>query len=236
MKVTVGKKILASNEQYAIQNSKFFAEKRIRCLNMISSPGSGKTTIIAGTISLLKDKLKIAVIEGDIKTDIDAQKIRATGAPAVQIETRGACHLSAEQVTTALHNLPTDRLDMVIIENVGNLVCPSAFQLGEHKRVVVLSVAEGDDKPAKYPATFAKADVLLINKIDLIDYLDFDTDRVIADACKLNRDLKIFSISAKTGDGMDNWCDWLMSGLLSEQHRLKNFKKSQKNHKIVTKP
>jgi len=211
MKVAIGKKILAANEQWAFENSKIFADNRICCLNMISSPGSGKTTIIARTITQLQDKIKIGVIEGDIKTDIDAKKIQLTGAPAVQIETRGACHLTAEQITSTLHKLPAESLDIIFIENVGNLVCPSAFNLGETARVVVLSVAEGDDKPAKYPGTFAKADVMLINKIDLVDYVDFDTERVIADAHRLNPDLKIFRISAKTGAGTQPWYDWLLS-------------------------
>ena len=209
MKVTIGKKILSANEKCASENRKFFADNQLFCLNMISSPGSGKTTILATTAKELKDRLKIGVIEGDIKTDTDARKIRATGAPAVQIETRGACHLSAEQVTGALHKLPVEQLDVVIIENVGNLVCPSAFDLGESARTVVLSVAEGDDKPIKYPGTFAKADILLINKIDLIDYVDFDTQRVIADARRLNSNLEIIQISAKTGQGMETWYNWL---------------------------
>ncbi len=209
-KVNLRKKILDANEESAFINSQLFAEHNIKCINMISSPGSGKTTILAQTITALKDRIKIGVIEGDLKTDLDAQKIRKTGAPAVQIETAGACHLSADQVTSALGNLPACDLDLVFIENVGNLVCPSDFVLGEHARAVVLSVAEGDDKPAKYPATFAKADVLLINKMDLIDYLDFDIERVKKDARKLNKKLKIFEISATTGGGMCLWYDWLL--------------------------
>ena len=178
--------------------------------NVISSPGSGKTTIIVRTIRELKDKMKIGVIEGDIKTDTDAAKIRETGAPAVQIETRGACHLSAQQVTSKLGAISAGELDIVFIENVGNLVCPSDFDLGEQVRVVVLSVPEGDDKPVKYPGTFAKADVLLINKIDLLDHVQFNTDRVISDTGKLNPDLKIFQVSATTGEGMSEWYDWLL--------------------------
>ena len=179
---------------------------------MISSPGSGKTTILAKTIIALKDKIRIGVIEGDIKTDLDTQRIRQTKAPAVQIETEGSCHLTATQISGALSQLPIDRLDLIFIENVGNLVCPSAFELGETAKVVVLSVAEGDDKPIKYPAIFAKSKVMLINKIDLLEaegLSDFDIERAKADALKLNRNLKIFPISAKTGNGMDNWYDWL---------------------------
>lgn len=215
MKVTLNKKILEKNAECALQNRSFFAEHNTLCLNVISSPGSGKTTIISRTIRDLKDKLKIGVIEGDIKTDTDAAKIRETGAPAVQIETRGACHLSARQITAKLGAISAADLDIVFIENVGNLVCPSDFDLGEQGRVVVLSVPEGDDKPAKYPPTFAKADVLLINKIDLLDHVEFDMDKVIADAGKLNPDLKIFQVSAKTGSGMKNWYEWLLSWVSS---------------------
>ena len=153
------------------------------------------------------------MIEGDIQTDLDAQKIRATGAPGVQINTGGACHLSAAQISDALQNLPLADLDLIFIENVGNLVCPSAFELGETAKVVVLSVAEGDDKPAKYPAIFAKSKVLLVNKIDLLragDLVDFDIERVKADARKLNKGIEIFPISAKTGEGMQSWYDWLL--------------------------
>jgi len=211
MKVSLNKKILGKNAECAMRNKAFFAENKTLCLNVISSPGSGKTTILAKTIRDLNSQIKIGVIEGDIKTDIDTKKIRAAGAVAVQIETRGACHLSAEQVTAALGAIPAAKLDVVFIENVGNLVCPSDFDLGEQGRVVVLSVPEGDDKPAKYPGTFAKADVLLINKIDLIDYIDFDRARVLNDARILNPDIKIFEVSAVTGEGMQGWYDWLLS-------------------------
>lgn len=211
-KIEVGKKILSANEAYALKNSRFLTKRKKVCLNMISSPGSGKTTILSRTISDLKDKIKIGVIEGDIQTDIDAERIKATGAPAIQINTDGACHLSAAQINTALKNLPVDDLDLIFIENVGNLVCPSAFELGETAKIVVLSVPEGDDKPAKYPAIFAKSKALLINKIDLLgtgSQVDFNVERVKADARKLNKGIEIFPISAKTGDGMSEWYSWL---------------------------
>ena len=210
-KVNVGKKILSANEEYALKNSQFLTEQKKLCLNMISSPGSGKTTILARTISESKDKIKIGVIEGDIQTEIDAERIRATKAPAVQINTKGACHLSAAQVNSALAKLPIDDLDLIFIENVGNLVCPSAFELGETGKIAVLSVAEGDDKPAKYPAIFAKSKAMLINKIDLLKagMVDFDIERAKADARKLNKGIEIFPISAKTGEGMNDWYDWL---------------------------
>ncbi|MHC4461894.1 MAG: hydrogenase nickel incorporation protein HypB [Planctomycetota bacterium] len=214
-KVDVGKKILSANEEYALKNSRLLTEQKKLCLNMISSPGSGKTTILTKTISELKDKIKIGVIEGDIQTDIDAERIRVTEAPVVQINTNGACHLSAAQVNGALENLPVDDLDLIFIENVGNLVCPSAFELGEAGKIVVLSVAEGDDKPAKYPTIFAKSKVLLINKIDLLQatHVDFEIERVTADARKLNKGIEIFPISAKTGAGFADWYDWLIKSV-----------------------
>jgi hydrogenase nickel incorporation protein HypB len=212
-KIDVGKKILTENEKYALENLLFFSKQKKICLNIISSPGSGKTTILERTIRELKGKIKIGVIEGDIQTDIDAQRIRATEAPVVQINTEGSCHLSAAQINDALKQLPVEHLDLILIENVGNLVCPSAFELGENGKIVVLSVAEGDDKPAKYPAIFAKSKVMLINKIDLLDagQVDFDIERAGADARKLNKAIEIFPISARRGDGMTQWYDWLVN-------------------------
>ena len=212
-KIDIGKKILIANEEYALKNSRFLAENKKLCFNMISSPGSGKTTILVRTINELKNKLKIGVIEGDIRTDLDAQRIRQTNAPAIQIETEGSCHLSAAQVSNALDRLGINELDLIFIENVGNLVCPSAFELGENGKIVVLSVAEGDDKPIKYPGIFAKSKVLLINKIDMLQtgaQDDFDIEKVKHDARKLNKDIEIFPISAKTGEGIKEWCQWLI--------------------------
>ena len=214
-KIDIGKKILRENEKHAFENIVFLTERKKLCLNMISSPGSGKTTILVRTISDLKGKIKIGVIEGDIQTDIDAERIRATEAPVVQINTEGACHLSAPQISDALKQLPVDELDLILIENVGNLVCPSAFALGESGKIAVLSVAEGDDKPAKYPAIFAKSKVMLLNKIDLLDggHVDFDVERAKADARRLNKTLEVFPISARTGEGMANWYDWLVNSV-----------------------
>jgi hydrogenase nickel incorporation protein HypB len=211
-KVEIGKKVLSANEAYALKNRQLLAQHGLRCFNFISSPGSGKTTILVRTITDLAGTLRIGVIEGDIQTDIDAQRIKAAQAPAVQINTEGACHLSAPQVQRGLTELPLDRLDLVLIENVGNLVCPSAFELGETGKIVVLSVPEGDDKPAKYPAIFAQSRVLLVNKIDLFAggaQVDFDLERVGVDARRLNPGIEIFSVSAKTGAGMQDWYDWL---------------------------
>ena len=209
MKVSLNQKILSRNEECAKKNKTFFKDNNVLCLNVISSPGSGKTTTISRTIKDLGDQIRIGVIEGDIKTDTDAQKIRDAGGEAVQIETHGACHLSAEQVHNAIMALGAEKMDVVIIENVGNLVCPSAFDLGEAQRVILLSVPEGDDKPIKYPGTFAEADVVLINKIDLMDYIDFNLERVLGDIRVVNPDVEIFQISATTGEGMDQWYNWL---------------------------
>ncbi|MFC1781814.1 hydrogenase nickel incorporation protein HypB [Planctomycetota bacterium] len=217
-KVEIGKKILSENEKSAFENRFFFLEKKKLCLNIISSPGSGKTTILTRTINDLKNKIKFGVIEGDIQTSIDAERIRATKAPAIQVNTEGACHLSAVQISKALKELPVDELDIILIENVGNLVCPSAFELGEAGKIVVLSVAEGDDKPAKYPAIFAKSKTLLINKIDLLEYVDFDIEKAKVDARRLNRDIEIFPISAKTGQGMTDWYGWLEKMIEQEKN------------------
>jgi hydrogenase nickel incorporation protein HypB len=219
-RVDVGKKILIANEEYARRNSQLLSEQKKLCLNMISSPGSGKTTILVRTIKELKEAVKIGVIEGDVQTDLDAERIRTTKAPVVQIETGGSCHLSAAQVSGALENLPVDDLDLIFIENVGNLVCPSAFELGESGKIAVLSVAEGDDKPAKYPAIFAKSKAMLINKIDLLDtgaQIDFDIERVKTDARKLNKAIEIFPLSAKTGQGMAEWYNWLKKSVKNIQ-------------------
>ena len=210
MKVNLNTKILDKNEQAAIQNRAFLAHHKLDCLNLISSPGSGKTTILCRTVADLKGKLRLGVIEGDIKTDYDARRIRAAGAAAIQIETEGACHLSAQQVSWAINQLPVSEIDMIFIENVGNLVCPSAFDLGESGRVVVLSVPEGDDKPAKYPGTFAQSDVILINKMDLIGHLSFNLERVLADIHALNPNADVFQLSATTGEGMQQWYNWLL--------------------------
>ncbi|HEV56617.1 MAG TPA: hydrogenase accessory protein HypB [Phycisphaerales bacterium] len=217
MKVSLNRRILDRNEQCAAQNRAFFAERGVLCVNVISSPGSGKTTLLSRTVADLGAQLRMGVIEGDIKTDTDARKIRAAGARAVQIETEGACHLSAVQVAEALRALDAADLDVVFIENVGNLVCPSAFDLGEDLRVVVLSVPEGDDKPIKYPGTFAGADIVLVNKVDLLEHVAFDLDRVRTDVHKVNPDAPILAVSALKGTGMTDWYDWLHGRKASRQ-------------------
>lgn len=215
MRLRIEKKILESNDACASAVRTFLQRSGIGCINIISSPGSGKTTILTRTIKDLGGKLDIAVIEGDLETDRDARRIQAQGAQAVQIETKGACHLSAKQVTEAIHKLRLDKIDLIAIENVGNLVCPSDFDLGEGKRVVVLSCPEGDDKCAKYSKAFVKADVLLINKADLAQLLEFDFEKVRAEAIKLNKNLRIFEISAKTGQGIQGWYNWLLENFSS---------------------
>jgi hydrogenase nickel incorporation protein HypB len=209
MKISLGQKILSRNEECAQKNRQFFHEHKILCLNVISSPGAGKTSLLVRTIQELRDRLRIGVIEGDIETDHDARRIQAAGAAAFQIETKGACHLSAEQVHNALKRIDAENKDLIFIENVGNLVCPSAFDLGETARVVILSVPEGDDKPAKYPGTFAGASVVLLNKIDLLPHVPFQIQRVLADLHTVNPNAAVFQVSAATGEGMKDWYDWL---------------------------
>jgi hydrogenase nickel incorporation protein HypB len=219
--IDVNKRILGENDRRALGNSLFLAGRGMPCLNVISSPGAGKTTLLARTIKAMGDSIRIGVIEGDITTSLDAEKIRSAGGVAIQINTDGACHLSAAQVFEALGKLPLDDLDMIVIENVGNLVCPSAFALGESAKVAVLSVAEGDDKPAKYPALFARSRALLINKMDLLGpAVDFDMDRATADVRALNKDVEIFPVSAVTGQGMEGWYEWLREQVRRERCRL----------------
>lgn len=217
MKVSLNQKILSRNEEAAAKNRQFFAEHKVFCLNVISSPGAGKTALLERTIRDLKEQYAIGVIEGDIETDNDARRIQAAGARAFQIETKGACHLSAEQVQNALKMIDAQTLDLVFIENVGNLVCPSAFDLGESGRVVILSVPEGDDKPAKYPGTFAGASVIVLNKIDLLPYVPFDLSRVLADIHTVNPHAPVLQLSAATGEGIDAWYDWLRRHLEKKQ-------------------
>jgi hydrogenase nickel incorporation protein HypB len=204
------RKILNANEKHARANGRLLAENGVFCLNLISSPGSGKTTTLVRTIEQAGGSVRMGVIEGDIATDIDAERIRAAGVPVVQINTHGACHLSAAQVKEALGKLALEELDVVFIENVGNLVCPAAFELGESAKVAILSVAEGQDKVVKYPAVFARAKALLINKIDLLGCgVDFDIDFARRSASRLNRSIETFAVSAKTGEGIDRWCRWV---------------------------
>jgi hydrogenase nickel incorporation protein HypB len=214
--VRIEQDILGKNNAYAAGNRRHFAEHGLFAVNLVSSPGSGKTTLLVKTIELLKDKatnLPVAVVEGDQQTSHDADRIRATGAPAIQVNTGKGCHLDAHMVGHALErlNLPDDSL--LMIENVGNLVCPAAFDLGEAHKVVILSVTEGEDKPLKYPDMFHAADLMILNKVDLLPYLNFDVVKCVDFARRVNPKLEVMQVSATSGQGMAGWLDWLLAGL-----------------------
>ena len=211
--VQIEQDILSKNNSYAASNRQSFDERGIFALNLVSGPGSGKTTLLVKTIEMLKGQLAISVVEGDQQTSNDAERIRATGVAAVQINTGKGCHLDGYMVGQALARLQPADESLFLIENVGNLVCPAAFDLGEHHKVVILSVTEGEDKPLKYPDMFQAADVMLLNKCDLLPYLDFDVDLAEANARRVNPHLIIFRVSAKNGEGLAVWLDWIESGL-----------------------
>jgi hydrogenase nickel incorporation protein HypB len=209
MKVSIVTKILEANERLAEFNRKAFDKEGVFVLNIMSAPGAGKTTLIQRTIQELDGALRVGVIEGDIQGTYDAELIGGLGVPVVQINTGGACHLDASMVAEAMMDLPLKDLDVLIIENVGNLVCPAEFKVGEHTKVMLLSLSEGHDKPLKYPLMFRESSVLLINKMDLRPYLDSDPERIRKDAVSLNPGLRIFEISSKSGEGIDAWTGWL---------------------------
>ncbi|NYZ14167.1 hydrogenase nickel incorporation protein HypB [Azospirillum sp. RWY-5-1] len=211
--VTIERDILEKNDSFAAVNRQLLAAKGVFALNLMSSPGSGKTTLLARTLTDLKGRFPVAVIEGDQQTSFDAERIRATGTPAIQINTGKGCHLDAQMITQTLGRLPLESCGALFIENVGNLVCPAGFDLGEAARVVVLSVTEGEDKPLKYPNMFAGADLLLVNKVDLLPHLSFDMERMIGYARRLKPDLPVLQVSATTGEGMAAWYDWIAAGL-----------------------
>ncbi|MEW7999151.1 MAG: hydrogenase nickel incorporation protein HypB [Candidatus Thiodiazotropha endolucinida] len=207
--VQIEQDILSKNNQYAAANRNYFQQHGILSLNLVSSPGSGKTTLLARTIGDLQAEYAISVIEGDQQTSNDAERIRATGAKALQINTGKGCHLDGHMVGHALETLKPDQGSLLFIENVGNLVCPAAFDLGEAHKVAILSVTEGEDKPIKYPDMFHAADLMLLNKIDLLPYLDFDVQRCIEYAQRINPKIKVLQLSATTGEGMLNWYQWI---------------------------
>jgi len=211
--VQIERDILSKNDAFAEGNRQALAAKAIFALNLVSSPGSGKTTLLCKTIELLKGKREVAVIEGDQQTDQDAARIRATGAPAIQINTGKGCHLDASMVGHAMEKLALPQRSVLMIENVGNLVCPAAFDLGEAHKVVILSVTEGEDKPIKYPDMFRAADLMLLNKCDLLPYLTFDVDKAIAFARQVNPGLQVIRTSATSGEGMDEWLAWIDAGV-----------------------
>jgi hydrogenase nickel incorporation protein HypB len=207
--ITFERKVLKKNDEVAAENRAMFRRSGLFVVNLLSSPGSGKTTLLEASIRAAKGRLRIGVVEGDVQTDFDAQRIVATGAPAVQIVTNGACHLEAKLVQDALAGLDLEGLDVLVIENVGNLVCPASFDLGEAKKVVIASTTEGTDKPAKYPKMFRVADACVINKMDLLKHVDFDVERFKSYAREINPELEFIETSARTGDGMAGWLDWL---------------------------
>ncbi|HZU66902.1 MAG TPA: hydrogenase nickel incorporation protein HypB [Ktedonobacteraceae bacterium] len=210
-KVTIAQNILAANDTIAQEIKQSLAARGIRVLNIMSSPGAGKTTLLERTIERLRGQLSIGVIEGDIETSADAERIEAWGAETVQINTQGACHLEAHMIRDALQQVDLERIELLIIENIGNLVCPADWNLGEDIRVVVVSTSEGDDKPAKYPQMFAASQILIVNKIDLLPYVDYNVEKVKRQALAINPHLRIFEMSCRTGEGLDAWCDWLLS-------------------------
>jgi len=207
--ITIERKVLEKNDQIAQRNREFFKQRGIFVLNLVSSPGAGKTSILEMSLQQLRDAMHIAVIEGDVQTDLDAQRVARYGVPVVQIVTLGGCHLEANLVQDALKNLDLAGVQMLFIENVGNLVCPSSYDLGEAIKVVVLSTTEGDDKPLKYPAMFLNSSVLIINKIDLAPYAHCNLNVLKNNALRINPALEVFEMSCFTGAGISEWCDWL---------------------------
>lgn len=210
-KVTIAQNILAVNEQVAQEIRQDLTARGIRTLNIMSSPGAGKTALLERTIERLHSQLGIGVIEGDVETSADAERIEAAGAQTVQINTRGACHLEAHMIRAALAEIELAEIKLLVIENIGNLVCPAAWDLGEDLRIVVVSTTEGDDKPAKYPHMFATSQVMIVNKLDLLPYVDYDLQKVRQQALAINPHLRIFELSCRTGEGFAAWCEWLMT-------------------------
>ncbi|NCO52444.1 MAG: hydrogenase accessory protein HypB [Deltaproteobacteria bacterium CG_4_8_14_3_um_filter_51_11] len=209
MKVTVVKNILEANERIAAENRKLFDQKGLTVINLMSSPGAGKTSLLERTIEILREEVRIGVIEGDIQSSKDADRIAKKNVPVVQINTDGACHLDGNMIRATFDDINLDELDLLVVENVGNLVCPAEFKVGEDFKAMILSVTEGEDKPAKYPLMFRESSVLLINKVDLLPYLDIKLESIREEALKVNPNLIIFAVSCKTGDGMREWCSWL---------------------------
>jgi len=223
--VSVLQNLLSQNNHQAEHNRSHFDTHKVLVINLMSSPGSGKTALLEATIKRLRGSLKIAVIEGDLETENDTKRIQAQGVPAYQITTGTACHLDAHLVHNALHHMPLDGLDLLFIENVGNLVCPASFDLGHHRNVVLLSVTEGDDKPAKYPVMFRAADLMLISKTDLLPYLDdFLPSRAEQNLHNLANDAAVIEFSSKNGDGLDAWIAWLYAEIESFRALLLNQK------------
>jgi hydrogenase nickel incorporation protein HypB len=210
MKVPVIRNILEANEQLAEKNKALFKQHGLLVLNLMSSPGAGKTTLLERTIEVLKDKIRIGVIEGDIQSSYDAERIAQKGVMAVQINTDGACHLDSRMIQMALKEFDLSQLDLLVIENVGNLVCPAEFDVGEEYKVMILSVTEGDDKPLKYPLMFAKSSVLLINKVDLLPYINTSVEQIRKISLDINPKLEIFEVSCQNRTGLEPWFNWIL--------------------------
>jgi hydrogenase nickel incorporation protein HypB len=210
VEIKVVKDILGANEQIAQKNRQLFDSNQVFVVNMMASPGAGKTSLILQTIKRIKGKTRVGVVEGDISSSLDAEVISKEDVPVVQINTGGECHLDANMTATALGSLPLKDIELLLIENVGNLVCPAEFALGENIKVLVSSTPEGDDKPFKYPLMFHQADAVVINKIDLLPYLKFDVDAFSKAIQGINRKVKIFPVSCTTGEGIEPWVSWLM--------------------------
>ena len=218
--ISVVKQVLDANDRIAQGNRAIFDEKGIYVINLMSSPGAGKTTLVERTIEGLKDRYSIAVIEGDIQDTHDAERVARYNIPVVQINTGGGCHIDANMVREALPGLTLDGVDLLINENVGNLVCPAEFKIGENDKVMILSTPEGADKPSKYPLMFHESSVLLINKMDLMPHVSFDLAKARADAVKCNPDLQIFEVSCRTGEGLEAWLSWVSA-------RIEDYKKNR---------
>jgi hydrogenase nickel incorporation protein HypB len=209
-KITVVENVLKANDQIAAQNQRLLDEQRTVAVNLMASPGAGKTSLLMRTVEMLRGRLRVGAIEVDTASQVDADKVATTGTPVIQINTGGGCRLDANMVRPALEQLPLGEIDLLLIENVGNLVCPAGLALGQHVDVVIASVPEGDDKPYKYPGIFTAVDAVVINKIDLLPYLDFDVPAFRELVNGLNPKARIFEVSCKTGEGFDEWVDWLV--------------------------
>lgn len=217
--VPVVKNILQANERLAASNRKRFDDAGVYVFNLMSSPGAGKTSLLEKTIEALGERLRMGVIEGDLQSSYDAERIQKKGVQAVQINTEGGCHLDGNMIQVAMEAFDLQNLDLLIIENVGNLVCPAEFNLGEHDKVMILSVAEGDDKPLKYPLMFQLSSVLLINKIDLLPYIDCSVETIRDRAAKINGAQKVFEVSCRTGEGLESWFGWLEEKVREQKAR-----------------
>jgi hydrogenase nickel incorporation protein HypB len=217
MKSSVVRDILEANDRIARQNRELFDESGLLVINLMSSPGAGKTSLLEKTIDALSNELRIGIIEGDVQSSQDAERIAEKGVPVVQINTGGACHLDGNMIRDTFGEFNFKEMDLLVVENVGNLVCPAEFKVGEDFKVMILSVAEGDDKPSKYPLMFHESRVLLINKTDLLPYVDCSIEKIKEDSRKINPGIIIFEVSCKTGEGLEDWYDWLRNRVKAEE-------------------